>query len=90
MKIIALNICPDGSTGHIMRNIAETARKHGYEYITISAPKNFHVENTHYYLGFNMLRKINILIGKLISNEFTLSYLSTSKLIKILKKKIPT
>lgn len=85
MKIFAINICPDGSTGHIMMNISKESQNHGLEYITSSAPKYFLYNKNHYIIGNKYERKIHLLIGKFIGCEFCCSYFATKKLIKRIK-----
>lgn len=89
MKIIAINVCPDGSTGKIMNGIADCARKKEIEYITFSAPKNIAVSSYHHFIGGALSRRVNITIGKIRGVEFAGQRRATEKLIEQIKKEKP-
>ncbi len=91
MRIAQINMTPFGSTGKIMLQIAETARKSGFEahsfttevYTTKHRDKPSSAENLSYYGSFydNMIHNY---LGKLLGKNGFFSYFGTRHLIKML------
>ena len=93
MKIVQINMCSDGSTGKIMFQIAETARKHGHEAKTFSTHQ-FSVKykklppapQDHRYFGTYLENAIHYVFGSRVGFNGCWSFFSTIRLISELKK----
>ena len=96
MKVVQINMTPNGSTGKIMRQITSTARAAGIEAYSFTteifsvkkkAPR-VDEENLHYFGSFfeNMLHNY---LGKLLGLNGYFSYFGTLGLIRELKKISP-
>lgn len=92
MKIAQINMIPYGSTGKIMLQIAETARKQGHEvrtYSTIPFDKNEHVASTptenHFVWGSEKENCIHYYLGSMLGRNGCFSKKGTAELIADLK-----
>lgn len=96
MRIAQINMIPFGSTGRIMLQIAETARKSGLEahsfttelYSVKRKDKKLCDEHLSYYGSFydNMIHNY---LGKLLGRNGFFSYLGTRQLVKMLDEYSP-
>ena len=93
MKIVQINMCSDGSTGKIMFQIAETARKYGHEAKTFSThqfslkyKKKPPASEGHRYFGTYFENAIHYVIGSRVGFNGCWSFFSTIRLIFELKK----
>lgn len=89
MKVLEINICHDQSTGGVMNGIADAVRHAGGVCLTASPPKAGYNEDFHYVIGNMFERRLNLIFGRLISNEFGLSHFSTKKLIARIEAEKP-
>lgn len=92
MKIAQINMIPYGSTGKIMLQIAETARKHGHEvrtYSTIPYDKNEHAASTptenHFVWGSEKENQFHYYLGTALGRNGCFSKKGTAELIADLK-----
>ena len=92
MKIAQINMIPYGSTGKIMLQIAETARKQGHEvrtYSTIPFDKNEHAASTptenHFVWGSEKENCIHYYLGSMLGRNGCFSKKGTAELIADLK-----
>lgn len=92
MKIAQINMIPYGSTGKIMLQIAETARKQGHEvrtYSTIPFDKNEHAASTptenHFVWGSEKENCIHYYLGSMLGRNGCFSKKGTAELIVDLK-----
>lgn len=93
MRIAQINMIPYGSTGKIMLQIAETARKHGHEvrtYSTIPYDKNEHTaappKENHFVWGSEKENKIHYYLGSALGRNGCFSKNGTKELIEDLKR----
>lgn len=92
MRIAQINMCSYGSTGNIMLNIAQTARKEGIEVNTysmpmFSVPKNNEIPHEgHYYYGNYLESLFSYFAGRITSRNGYYSFLPTLRLILMLRK----
>lgn len=92
MRIAQINMIPYGSTGKIMLQIAETARKHGHEvrtYSTIPFDKNEHAAVTpsenHFVWGSEKENRLHYYLGSALGRNGCFSKKGTAELIADLK-----
>lgn len=92
MRIAQINMIPYGSTGKIMLQIAETARKQGHEvrtYSTIPFDKNEHAASTptenHFVWGSEKENRIHYYLGSMLGRNGCFSKKGTAELIADLK-----
>ncbi len=93
MKTVQINMCSDGSTGKIMLQIAETARRSGHSAVTFSTHQ-FQVKykklpnapEGHVYFGTFFENAIHYILGSRIGFNGCWSFFSTKRLISKLKK----
>ena len=91
MRLVQINACDFGSTGKIMFNIADVAKKEGIDTYTFSSKreaKNFNIME-HVYIDTELDYKIHMLLGVMFGFQADLSYFATKRLIKKLKKIAP-
>lgn len=88
MNIVAINTCDYGSTGKIMLQIAETARKNGHQVYTFSRKwsKCDSPVQGHCYFGFFLENMMHRVLGQLTGLYECFSYFGTKQLIHYLKK----
>lgn len=93
MKIAQINMIPYGSTGKIMFQIAETARKEGYEARTFSTvpfdknPKSImNLPNDHFVFGSLQENKRHYYLGSLLGKNGCFSHHGTRQLINYLEE----
>lgn len=93
MRIAQINMIPYGSTGKIMLQIAETARKHGHEvrtYSTIPYDKNEHAASTpkenHFVWGSEKENQIHYYLGSTLGRNGCFSRNGTKELVEDLKR----
>ena len=88
MKIVEINTVRFGSTGKIMLQIAETARRHEYEAYTFSRAwfSERSSDGRHGFVGYTMDNVIHRIVGPLTGGEGQFSYIGTRKLISKLCK----
>lgn len=88
MKIAEINMVDYGSTGKIMFQIAECARKRGHVVKTFSKKwrKQNKKDNDHYFYGTTLENAFNVIFSKLIGFQGLFSYFGTKQLVKQLKK----
>lgn len=88
MRIVGINAVSYGSTGTIMRNIADVARKKGIEYYTFSKRVNGDNPNYdfHYYISNVNSVKLSSRLSSYTGIEGIWNYTETHQLIKQLKK----
>ena len=85
MTIVAINTFNIGSTGKIMRQIAEEARKVGIEYYTCCprARDNYRViDKNQVFIGNRLLRNVHGLLSRITGLEGWFSFFSTLVFIK--------
>lgn len=91
MIIAEINMLSVGSTGKIMFQIAESARKRGHEVYTFSPydyiNSNLECPENHTYFGTYLERRIHNLIGRILGCNGCLSRKGTKKLIRDLETK---
>ena len=91
MKIAIINMVDYGSTGRIMFQTAETARKKGYIVETYS--KRWRNQNNkkrlHNYYGYTIENAIHVILSKLFGIQGLLSIFGTKQLIRKLKRYKP-
>lgn len=93
MIIAQINMLMNGSTGTIMFETADYARKHGHVVYTYS-PYDYSTKYkkmpkppiNHKYFGTYFERYLHVFLGRLVGCNGCLSYFGTKKLIKDLKK----
>lgn len=92
MKIAQINMIPYGSTGKIMLQIAETARKHGHEvrtYSTVPFDRNEHAASTptenHFVWGSERENRLHYYLGSALGRNGCFSKKGTTELIADLK-----
>lgn len=96
MKIVGINMVANGSTGTIMRQIAERARSKGHEVRTFSSP-SFSLSNPetyssypdHSYFGTPFGHALHFIIGKAAGRNGQHSTFATMELISKIKKFSP-
>ena len=89
MKIVGINMVADGSTGTIMRQIANCAREKGHEVRTFSCPsfsrsnpeKYIRYEN-HSYFGTPFEHAVHYVLGKYTGGNGHFSFFATKELLK--------
>lgn len=89
MKIVAINMLHNGSTGKIMLGIAEHASTHGYEAYTFS-PNTYYVKRKivfpkiegHSYFGFRKENMLHLALSQATGFFECFSFFGTRKLIK--------
>lgn len=86
MKVIEINICPDLSTGMLMRDIANQLNKNGDMCITASAPKYRDKRDCEYTIGTMFERHAHIVLGQIVGSEVSFSRLATLKLLRYIKQ----
>ena len=93
MRIAQINMIPYGSTGNIMFQIAETARKHGHEvrtYSTVPFDKNESVasipKDDHFIWGSEQENKRHYYLGSIFGRNGCFSKKGTGELIEDLKR----
>ena len=88
MRIVEINTVHVGSTGKIMMQIANVARRHGHEAYTFSrAWKGNKAPNEHHhFVGFFLDNVMHRILLPLIGRDDLLSYVGTRALIKKLNK----
>lgn len=88
MKIAEINMVDYGSTGKIMFQIAECARKRGHVVKTFSKKwKNQkRYDDNHYFYGTTIENAFDVIFSKLIGFQGLFSYFGTKQLVKQLKK----
>ena len=96
MKIAEINILPNGSTGKIMFQIANTARKYGHSVKTYTPVRFLRGKKVppvdvsgHFSWGSRAEACIHYYLGTLLGTNGMHSYLGTNQLIKDLKKFAP-
>lgn len=92
MRIAQINMVPYGSTGKIMLQIAETARKHGHEvrtYSTVPYDRNERVATTpaenHFVWGSEKENRLHYFLGSTLGRNGCYSQQGTKALIADLK-----
>ena len=92
MKIVEINSVKNGSTGNIMRNIAEVARRQGHEVYTACAGNLYqrrlpteHPEY-HIYIGGILENKLHKTLGTVLGCGGTYSWWGTYRFLKKLDK----
>ena len=92
MKIAQINMIPYGSTGKIMLQIAEMARKHGHEvrtYSTVPFDRNEHAASTptenHFVWGSERENRLHYYLGSALGRNGCFSKKGTTELIADLK-----
>lgn len=88
MRIVEINICDYGSTGKIMLQAADKARRAGHTVYTYSrkwfdSGKN---TDTHKFFGYAWENALHQIIGKLFGLEGVGSYFGTKKLLRELSR----
>ena len=88
MKIAEINTCHYGSTGKIMLQIAECARKHGHEAKTFSRQwKGQTLPNEeHTFFGSHFEHGLHHAMAKITGKSECYSFFGTKSLVKALKK----
>lgn len=92
MRLAEINMCAYGSTGSIMRNIAETLRKQGGEAVTYSTPLfSTHPKKEpdypgHRYYGSRLESTVHYLLGRLTARNGCYSAFATYRLVQDLKR----
>lgn len=91
MKIAIINMVDYGSTGRIMFQMADTARKCGYTVHTFS--KKWRNQNNtrqdHKYYGYTIENAFHVICSRLFGIQGMLSILGTRQLVRELKKYKP-
>ena len=96
MKVVAINIVHNGSTGHIMLNISKLLEKNGDETKTFSA-RSFSrkyvkmppAPQNHSYFGSYLERGIHMILGMYMGLNGLFSYFGTRKIIRECKRISP-
>lgn len=88
MKIVEINTCDYGSTGKIMLQIAEEARKNGNTVTTFSRKwnNNKHKTNNHIYFGSFFENAVHHILAEVTGLSECFSFFGTLSLISSLKK----
>lgn len=91
MKIAIINMVDYGSTGRIMFQIADCARKNNFQVLTYSKKwrRKQNIHPFHSYYGYTIENAINVILTRLFGFQGSFSYFGTRKLIKWLKKYNP-
>jgi len=92
MRIVAINTCDYGSTGKIMRQIAENAETKGHSY-WIAIPKGRHNKTTSYektiWIGSRFSEDTHILLGRITGLQGCFSIVATWDFLNKLDKVNP-
>lgn len=93
MKVVEINMVSNGSTGRIMLQIAECAKKEGIDVITFSThpasklySKQIAPSSTHRHFGTFIENNVHFVIGYLTGYNGCFSWFSTYRFVRILKK----
>lgn len=87
MVIVEINALAFGSTGNIMFQIANVARRAGDTCYTFSSKRKSRKSyDFHYYIDRHLEYKFHLIEGSLLGDEFHFSYIPTMRLIAALKR----
>lgn len=96
MKIVGINMVANGSTGTIMRQIAQKAREQGHEVQTFSCPSfSIHEPESytpypdHHYFGTPFEHAVHYILGLYTGRNGSYSFFATHQLIAQIKKFSP-
>jgi putative colanic acid biosynthesis glycosyltransferase len=91
MKIVEINAYDFGSTGKIMLQIAEVARKYGLHVYTFSSSRMARKAGitNHEYIDKYIDYRVHMIFGMLSGYEMSFSYFATRRLIKKMKEISP-
>lgn len=91
MKIAIINMVDYGSTGRIMFQIAESARKSGYTVHTFSKKwrNQNNTQQDHEFYGYTVENALHVICSKLFGLQGMLSIFGTRQLVRQLKKYKP-
>lgn len=91
MRIVEINICDYGSTGKIMLQAADTARRAGHTVYTYSRKWFDSGKNTptHTYFGYAWENALHQIISRIFGLEGSGSYFGTKKLLRELSRISP-